>query len=115
MAKLARDILKLNEAKEITITSKSSKFGADAGGGDYKTVLLFTNAGNAKADVTIAKGDSGFAAGSDLTFEVAAGKTVALTIDSALYKQFSGGGDYDDAYAITPSAAVSVSVLELPQ
>ncbi len=115
MAKLARDILKLNTASEITITSKSSKFAADAEGGDYKVLLLFANAGNAAANVTIAAGDQPNSAKQDLTFEVGSGKTAGIVVDSAYFKQYNSGGDYVDAYAITPSAAVSVSIIELPQ
>jgi hypothetical protein len=114
MSILARDVLKLNTAKEITVTSKSAAFAADAQGGDYKVLLLFTNAGNASANVTIAKGDGMVGAGQDNTFAVGAGKTVGITIDSGLYKQFTLA-DYKDAYKITPSAAVSVSIIELPQ
>ena len=114
MAILARDILALNEAKEITSTSKSAAFAADAQGGDYKVLLLFENAGNASANVTIAKGDGPVGAGKDLTFAVGAGKKMGITIDSGLFKQFTDA-DYKDAYKITPSAAVSVSIIELPQ
>lgn len=114
MAVLDRDILKLNEAKEITITSKSAAFAADAQGGDYKVLLLFANAGNASANVTIAKGDGPVAAGQDITFAVGAGKTKGIVVDSGLFKQFYLA-DYKDAYKITPSAAVSVSIIELPQ
>jgi hypothetical protein len=114
MAVLARDILKLNEAKEITITSKSAAFAADAQGGDYKVLLQFANAGNAAATVTIAKGDGPVGAGQDISFSVGAGKTMAIVVDSGLFKQFYLE-DYKDAYKITPSAAVSVSIIELPQ
>lgn len=110
---LARDVLRLNEAKEITITSKSAAFGADAVGGDYKVLLLFANAGEASVNVTIAVGDGPLGAGKDLTFAVGAGKTVGITVDSAYFKFFTG--DYKDCYKITPSAAVSVSIIELPQ
>lgn len=111
---LERDVLKLNEAKEITITSKSAVFGVDAAsGGDYKTCMLFANAGDSSANVTIAVGDGPLGAGKDLTFAVGAGKTKAIVVDSAYFKFFTG--DYKDCYKVTPSAAVSVSAFELPQ
>ena len=108
-----RDVLKLNVAGEIKSTSKSSVFGADAGGGDYKCLFLFNNAGNASANVTIAVGDGPVGAGEDLTFAVAAGKTMGIVVDSGYFKNYSG--DYKNCYKITPSAAVSVSIIELPQ
>lgn len=114
MATLARDILALNEAKEITITSKSAAFAADAQGGDYKVLLLFANSGSGSVNVTIAKGDGPVGAGQDIQFAVAAGKTKGIVVDSGLFKQFALA-DYKDAYKITPSGAVGVSIIELPQ
>lgn len=110
---LARDVLHLNEGAEITITEKSAVFGADAIGGDYKVLMLFANAGNAKATVTIAVGDGPLGAGDDLVVDVKAGKTVGIVLDSAYFKQFTG--EYKDYYKVTPSAALNVSVIELPQ
>jgi hypothetical protein len=110
---LARDVLRLNEAKEITITSKSAAFGADAVGGDYKVLMLFANAGDASANVTVEVGDGPLGAGQDLTFAVGAGKTKGIVLDSAYFKKFYG--DYKDCYKVTPSAALSVSIIELPQ
>ena len=114
MAVLERDVLKLNEAKEITITAKSAAFAADAEGGDYKVLFLFANASDASANVTIAVGDGALAAGDDLTFAVGAGKTKGIVVDSAYFKQFKLA-DYEDAYKITPSASLNVSIIELPQ
>jgi hypothetical protein len=110
---LDRDVLRLNEAAEIAVTSKSAAFGADAKGGDYKCLFLFANAGESSATVTIAVGDGPLGAGKDLSFSVGAGKTMGIVVDSAYFKYFTG--DYKDCYKITPSAALSVSVIELPQ
>lgn len=110
---LARDVLALNEGKEITITSKSAKFYADAKGGDYKTLLLFANAGNASATATISVGNGIQGAGENLVVTVGSGKTVGVVVDSGFYKFVSG--DEKDTFEITPSAALSVSVIELPQ
>ena len=109
---LARDVLKLNSAKEITITSKSAAFGADAVGGDYKVLILFANAGS-ETTATVEKGDGPAAAQKDLSITVGASKTVGVVLDSALYKKFTG--DYKGTYKITPAAALSVSIIELPQ
>ena len=113
VAPLARDVLALNVAKEITITSKSAAFGADAKGGDYKVLFLFANAGNAAATVTIAAGDGPAGGGQNLQFSAAASKTTAIVVDSGYFKNYSG--DYKDCYKVTPSAALSVSIIELPQ
>ena len=110
---LARDVLKLNEAKAITITSKSAAFGADAKGGDYKVLFLFANASESDATVTFAAGDGPVGIGKDFTFTAKGNKTTAIVVDSGYFKQFSG--DYKDCYKVTPSAALSVSIIELPQ
>lgn len=110
---LARDVLKLNVAKEITITSKSAAFGADAKGGDFKVLLLFANAGNASATATISVGDGPCGAGQDLVITVGASKTMGIVLDSGYFKNYKG--DYKNCYKITPSAALSVSIIELPQ
>ena len=110
---LARDVLKLNVAKEITITSKSAAFGADAQGGDYKVLFLFANAGNADATVTFAVGDGPAGAGEDLVITAEKAATTAIVIDSGYFKNYSG--DYKNCYKVTPSAALSVSIIELPQ
>ena len=111
----ARTILELNKAKEISAlgSSRSAVFGADAKGGDYKTLLMFANAGNASATATIAVGNGIQGAGSDLVITVAAGKTMAIVVDSGYWKNVSG--EYKDFIKITPSAALTVTVIELPQ
>lgn len=109
---LARDVMKLNTPKEITITSKSAAFGADAKGGDYKVLFLFANAGSATT-VKFDVGNGPLGAGKDFTFDVGASKTVGIVVDSAYFKFYSG--DYKDCYKVTPGAALSVSVIELPQ
>ena len=110
---LDRDVLKLNTASEITITSKSAAFGADAVGGDYKVLILFANASGASATATIEKGDGPMAAQKDLVITVPNSKTYGIVLDSAYFKKYKG--DYKDTYKITPSAAMSISIIELPQ
>ena len=108
---LERDVLALNEGGEITTTSKSGTFYVDAKGGDYKTLLLFT--ASSAATVTISVGNGIQGAGEDLAISVGAGKTVGVVVDSGYYKFVSG--DEKDTFKITASAAVTVSVVELPQ
>ena len=109
----ARTILELNKAAEVAGTSRSAAFGADAAGGDYKTLLLFSNAGNASATATIAVGNGIQGAGSDLVVTVPASKTYGIVVDSGYFKNVSG--EYKDYIKITPSAALTVTVVELPQ
>ena len=109
----AKTTLKLNEAKAIDGTSRNAVFGAEATGGDYKTLFVFANAGSSAAKVTLAVGDGIQGAGSDLEVSVAAGKTAYLVVDSGYFKNVSG--DYKDYIKVTPSAAVTVTIVELPQ
>ena len=115
----AKTLLKLNEAKAVKATSQSSAFGADAKGGDYKLLFLFQNAGNAAATATIAVGNGIQGAGSDLVVTVKAsgdsggGDMQAIVLDSGYFKNVSG--DYKDYIKVTPSAALSVRIIELPQ
>lgn len=106
-------ILKLNEAKEVTAISKSAAFTLELTGGDYKTAILMNNAGNASANVVFSVGNGIQGAGSNLTVAVGAGKTKAIVLDSGYWKNVSGTAK--DAVTITPSAAVSFTVVELPQ
>ena len=110
---LERDVLALNVASKITITSKSAAFGADAQGGDYKVLFLFANAANTDATVTIAAGDGPAGGGQDLQFTAEKSATTAIVIDSGYFKNYAG--DYKNCYKVTPSAALSVSIIELPQ
>ena len=106
-------ILKLNEGSEVAAVSKSAAFTVELTGGDYKTVILIANAGNAAATATFAVGNGIQGAGSDVVVSVGAGKTKAIVLDSGYFKNVSGADK--DAVKITPSAALSFTVFELPQ
>jgi hypothetical protein len=106
-------ILKLNEAKAVTPISKSAAFTLELTGGDYKTAILMANAGSASATVTFAIGNGIQGAGSDLVVTVAAGATMAICLDSGYFKNVSGTDK--DAVKVTPSAAISFTIVELPQ
>ena len=115
----ARKVLKLNTPSEAKGTSRSAAFGADAKGGDYKLLFIFENAGNAAATATLAVGNGVQGVGSDLTVTVKAsgdsdGKDRQfLVVDSGYFKNVSG--EYKDYIKVTPSAALTVTILELPQ
>lgn len=106
-------ILKLNEGKEVTAISKSAAFTLELTGGDYKTAIFMTNAGSASATVTFAKGNGIQGVGSNLVVTIAAGKTFAICLDSGYFKNVSGAAK--DAVTVTPSAAISFLIAELPQ
>ena len=106
-------ILKLNEGKEVIAISKSAAFTLELTGGDYKTVILMSNASGASATVTFAKGNGIQGAGSNLVVTIANSKTFAIVLDSGYFKNVSGTAK--DCVTITPSAAISFTIVELPQ
>ena len=110
-----KTLLKLNEGKALfsAASTANTAFYADAEGGDYKMLLTFANAGESSGNVTIAVGDGALAAGDDLTFAVAAGATAGIVVDSAYFKIMSG--EHKGTIKITTSAAMTVTVVELPQ
>lgn len=109
----AYPILKLNQAKKVIALSKSAAFTVELTGGDYKTAFLIANAGSASATATFAVGNGIQGAGSNLVVTVPAGETHALVLDSGYFKNVSGTDK--DAVRITPSAALSFTIAELPQ
>lgn len=109
----AYPILKLNQAKKVIALSKSAAFTVELTGGDYKTLFLIANAGNASANAVFAIGNGIQGVGSNLTVAVPAGETHAIVLDSGYFKNVSGTDK--DAVKITPSAALSFTIVELPQ
>ena len=106
-------ILKLNQGKEVIAISKSAAFTLELTGGDYKTVIFMTNSSGGSATVTFAKGNGIQGVGSDLVVTIANSKTFAIVLDSGYFKNVSGTDK--DAVKITPSAAISFLIAELPQ
>lgn len=104
----AYPILKLNQAKKVIALSKSAAFTVELTGGDYKTVFVIANAGNASATATFA----GIGC-PNLVVTVPAGETHAIVLDSRYFKAVSGTDK--DCVKITPSAALSFTIVELPQ
>lgn len=114
MADITRQLMSLNEGLELTAgVSKSAKFTIDAHGGDYKTLILITNAAGTKATATFAIGNGIQGAGDDLVVEVLGNKTVALTLDSGYFKNVIG--ENKGCIVCTPSAALTFQCIELPQ
>jgi len=112
-ADISRTVLNLNAASKLTAASKSAAFTVDAKGGDYKTMIIMTNAGEASATATIAIGNGIQGVGDNLTVTVGAGETHAIVLDSGYFKNVSGTNK--DFIKITPSAAISFTAVELPQ
>lgn len=118
-ADIARKLLHLNQAGELKLASKSAAFTIDAKGGDYKTLVIIKNAGNADATATFAIGNGIQGVGADLVVTVKAtgdsdGKDVqAIVLDSGYFKNVSGTNK--GYIKVTPSAALSFVAVELPQ
>jgi len=112
-ADISRTVLNLNTASKLTATSKSAACTIDANGGDYKTLLIFANAGEASATATIAIGNGIQGVGADLVVTVGAGETHAIVVDSGYFKNVSGTNK--GLIKVTPSAALSITAVELPQ
>lgn len=106
-------ILELNKAKELSTISKSAAFTLELTGGDYKTAILMSTA-TANTTVTFAVGNGIQGVGSALVVTLAKASTqYGIVLDSGYFKNVSGSDK--DAVKITPSAAVSFTVVELPQ
>ena len=106
-------ILELNKAKECSTISQSAAFNLELTGGDYKTVILMSTA-TANTTVTFAIGNGIQGVGSSVVVTLAKASTqYAICLDSGYFKNVSGAAK--DCVTITPSAAVSFTVVELPQ
>ena len=104
-------ILELNKAKAITAISKSAEFTCELTGGDYKTVFIMTGTANATVKFSAGNGIQGV--GDDLTVTLTSTSPHAIVLDSGYFKNVSGAAK--DAVTITPSAATSFIIVELPQ
>ena len=101
-------VLKLNEAKDVIAISKSAAFTLELTGGDYKTVIIMS--GTSGKTVTFGNGIQG--AGDDLVVTLGS-NPMAICLDSGYFKNVSGAAK--DAVTITPNAATSFTIVELPQ
>lgn len=103
-------ILKLNEAKDVIAFSESSAFTLELTGGDYKTVIIMS--GTATKTVTFSVGNGIQGVGDDLVVTLGS-NPMAIVLDSGYFKNVSGTAK--DAVTITPNAATSFTIVELPQ
>lgn len=105
-------ILELNKAADLGAgTSKSAAFTLELTGGDYKTAIIF--AGTSGKKVTFAIGNGIQGAGADLEVTLASGNEHVIVLDSGYFKNVSGAAK--DCVTITPEAATTFKVVELPQ
>lgn len=77
-------------------------------------VLLVLESTGGEADVTVKKGDSVMAAGSDLIVHVGAGEKLALTLESGRYLVTSGENKGRVLFAAS-AAGINLSAVVLPQ
>lgn len=105
-------ILKLNKASDLGAgTSKSAAFTLELSGGDYKTAIIFSGTSGKYVKFAIGNGIQGV--GSELTVTLASANEHIIVLDSGYFKNVSGTAK--DCVTITPEAATTFKVVELPQ
>ena len=102
----------LNDGTNITETSVTGDFAVDMTGADYKTAIMFRNAGSSEAKVTIPVGDGIQGVGDAVAFSVAGNATAVVVVDSGAYKHVSG--DNKGKLVGKTTAELKVSAVELP-
>ena len=106
-------ILKLNEAKDVIAISKSAAFTLELTGGDYKTVIIMS--GTSTKTVTFHAGNGIQGSGNDLVVTPGS-NPMAIVLDSGFFKNVKGDTTHErNAVKITPQAATSFTIVELPQ
>ena len=103
-------ILELNKAKDVIAISKSAAFNLELTGGDYKTVIIMS--GTSGKTVTFAMGNGIQGVGDDLVVTLGS-NPMAIVLDSGYFKSVSVAAK--DCVTITPNAATSFTIVELPQ
>lgn len=95
-------------------TSATDGFEIPFGGDDCKTLILVQNTESTDAKGITVKMGNGIQGVADLEIDqVAAGSTVALTLDSGAFKQVSG--EHKGNVIVIPEATtVKIAVVELP-
>lgn len=98
---------------EVTYTALTTSYKTvDFTGVDENTVLLVSNSASAAATLTIKQGN-GIAGVADLEIEVAAGKTVALQLNSQEFMSVSGDDKGCLNVKASVASALSLAVVEL--
>lgn len=108
-------ILELNKAKDVIAISKSAAFTLELSGGDYKTVIIMS--GTATKTVTFSIGNGIQGAGDDLVVTLGS-NPMAICLDSGYFKAVKSDaaeGLEKGCVTITPNAATSFTIVELPQ
>lgn len=108
-------ILELNKAKDVIAISKSAAFTLELTGGDYKTVIIMS--GTATKTVTFSIGNGIQGAGDDLVVTLGS-NPMAICLDSGYFKAVKSdatAGLEKGCVTITPNAATSFTIVELPQ
>lgn len=103
-------ILELNKAKDVIAFSMSAAFNLELTGGDYKTLIYMSGTSTKKVTFSIGNGIQG--AGDDLVVTLGS-NPMAIVLDSGYFKNVSGAAK--DCVTITPEAATSFTIVELPQ
>ena len=105
-------ILKLNKFADLGAgTSQSAAFGIELSGGDYKTAIIFSGTSGKYVKFAIGNGIQGV--GSELTVTLASANEHIIVLDSGYFKNVSGTDK--NMVVITPEAATTFKVVELPQ
>lgn len=105
-------VLKLNKASDLGAgTSQSAAFGIELTGGDYKTAIIFSGTSGKYVKFAVGNGIQG--AGEELTVTLASANEHIIVIDSGYFKNVSGTNK--DMVIVTPEAATTFKVVELPQ
>ena len=108
-------ILELNKAKDVIAISKNAAFTLELTGGDYKTVIIMS--GTATKTVTFSVGNGIQGVGDDLVVTLGS-NPMAICLDSGYFKAVKSdatAGLEKDCVTITPNAATSFTIVELPQ
>lgn len=108
-------ILELNKAKDVIAISKSAAFTLELTGGDYKTVIIMS--GTATKTVTFSVGNGIQGVGDDLVVTLGS-NPMAICLDSGYFKAVKSdatAGLEKNCVTITPNAATSFTIVELPQ
>lgn len=110
-------ILELNKASDLGAgTSKSAAFTLELSGGDYKTVIIFSGTSGKYVEFAIGNGIQG--AGTAHKVTLASANEHAIVLDSGYFKAVATdatAGLEKNCVTITPEAATTFKVLELPQ
>ena len=107
--------LKFNEAGILDNGTAITTAGValDFSGKDDRSLFLITNGDSGAVTLTVLKGN-GLQATEDYTLSVAAGKTVAVTLESGRFKNVSGVNKDKVVFKASKASSLTVNTIELP-